>query len=213
MGRLAPGVSLEKARAQLKVVSPQIVLDALPADWDRTNQQSFKRIQVVARPAPNGWSFLRLRFTNPLAILMTLVGIVLLIACSNLANLMFARSSARQREIAVRLAMGAGRSRVIRQLLTESILLALLGGVSGLAFAFASTRVLVSILTANASVGGPGQDIHLDFHPDWRILLFTFLAALLSGLLFGLAPALRATRLAIIGSRNEPIPCTEPVPE
>lgn len=203
MARLSPGVSLEKARAQLKVVSPQIVLDALPPDWDQNNQQSFKRIQVIAKPAPNGWSFLRLRFTNPLAVLMALVGIVLLIACSNLANLLFARSSARQREIAVRLAMGAGRSRIIRQLLTESLLLSSLGGVAGLGFAFASTRLLVSIITASASDGGPGQDIRFNLQPDWRILLFTFLAALFSGLLFGLAPAIRATRIGIIGSLKE----------
>ncbi len=203
MARLSPGVSLEKARAQLRVVSQQIMVNAAPPDWDRTDQQRFKRYQLIATPAPNGWSFLRLRFTNPLAILMTLVGIVLLIACSNLANLLFARSSARQREIAVRLAMGAGRSRIIRQLLTESVLLASLGGIAGLAFASAFTRVLISILTASASDGGPGQDIRFDLQPDWRILLFTFLAALFSGLLFGLAPAVRATRIGIIGSLKE----------
>ncbi len=203
MARLAPGVSLEKARAQLKVVSPQILLNTVPLGWEKADQQRFKREQLTATPAPNGWSFLRLRFTDPLAILMTLVGIVLLIACANLANLLFARSSARQREIAVRLAMGAGRSRVVRQLLTESILLSLLGGVVGLAFAFGCTRLLLSILTASASDGGPGQDIRFDLQPDWRILLFTFLAAVLSGLLFGLAPALRATRIGIIGSLKE----------
>jgi predicted permease len=203
MARLAPGVSLEKARAQLKVVSPQILLNTVPPNWDRADQRRFKQYQLIARPAPNGWSFLRLRFTNPLAILMTLVGIVLLIACANLANLLFARSSARQREIAVRLAMGAGRSRIVRQLLTESVLLSCLGGLAGLGFAFASTRLLLSILTASASSGGPGQDIRFDLQPDWRILVFTFLAALFSGLLFGLAPALRATRIGIIGSLKE----------
>ncbi len=203
MARLSPGVSLDKARAQLKVVSQQIMVNAAPPDWDRTDQQRFKRYQLIATPAPNGWSFLRLGFTNPLAILMTLVGIVLLIACSNLANLLFARSSARQREIAVRLAMGAGRSRVIRQLLTESVLLALLGGIAGLAFASASTRVLVSILTTSANVGGPGQDIRFDLQPDWRILIFTLLAALFSSLLFGLAPAFRATHIGIIGALKE----------
>jgi predicted permease len=203
MARLAPGVSLEEARAQLKVVSPQILLNTVPPNWDRSDQQRFKHYQLIAKPAPNGWSFLRLRFMNPLAILMTLVGIVLLIACANLANLLFARSSARQREIAVRLAMGAGRSRIVRQLLTESVLLALLGGIAGLGFAFASTRLLLSILTASASFGGLGQDIRFDLQPDWRILVFTFLAALLSGLLFGLAPALRATRIGIIGSLKE----------
>lgn len=198
MARLSPGVSLVKAQAQLKTASPAIFAGSAPTTWDKASTDEFKQSFLEAVPGASGWNMLRMRFTNPLWILMTLVGLVLLIACANLANLMLARSSARQREIAVRLALGAGRLRIIRQLLTESLLLSFLGGAAGLAFAFAASRLLVNILTSQ-----DGDNLRLELALDWRILAFTFLVALVAGLLFGLAPALRATRQGISGSLKE----------
>lgn len=203
MARLRPHSSLQNTQAELQVISPRVFTTTLPENWDAGEKERYKQMQIEAYPAPSGWSFLRVRLEDPLAILMTLVGIVLLIACANMANLLFARSSARQREIAVRLAMGAGRSRIIRQLLTESLLLSLFGGIAGLAFAVAANRILLAFLTEKPNVGPLGQDLRFDLNLDWRILLFTFSAAVFSGLLFGLAPALRATRLGISGSLKE----------
>jgi predicted permease len=143
-------------------------------------------------------------YSRPLWVLMTLVGLVLLIACANVANLMLARAAARQREIAVRLSLGAARRRVFRQLLTESILLALLGATAGLVVA----RWTMRALTPMVLVGQP--DLALDVHLDLRVLAFTAAVALVTGVLFGLVPALRGTRLDVnqalkaagSGSRN-----------
>ncbi len=147
-----------------------------------------------------GWSGLRLHFSNPLLILMTLVGLVLAIACANMANLLLARSLARQREIGVRLAMGAGRGRVVRQLLTESILLSLIGGIAGAALSVGLTRFLAAFLEAG---GQFSPDVQLDLHPDWRVILFALVIALGTGMLFGLTPALRATKLGIGAALKE----------
>lgn len=193
MGRRKHGISLQQANARLAVLSPQMLRDTLP-DWDSAGQKRYLGWRFQASSGANGWTSLRGTFNNPLAVLMILVGIVLLIACANMANLLLARASARQREIAVRMAMGAGRGRVIRQLLTESLLLAILGGAAGLAFASWSAKLLVSFLTSTQRLVGQDSGIQLDLHPDWRVMLFTLLAALLCGLIFGLAPALRATR-------------------
>ncbi|HTU47163.1 MAG TPA: ABC transporter permease [Bryobacteraceae bacterium] len=203
MARLKPGVSQVQAQAALKVISPQVTRAALPTDWDRSGQQKFLQWRLFTVPGANGWSFLRTQFSNPLAILMILVAVVLLIACANMANLLLARASARYREIAVRLAMGAGRSRIIRQLLTESLLLSLMGAAAGLLFVLWTTRLLVVFLAANGPGPGFGQNTSFDLHPDWRVILFTSVAAIGSGLLFGFMPALRATRIGISASLKE----------
>ncbi len=203
MARLRPGVSQEQAQAALKVISPQVMRNALPTALRRADQKEFLRWQLFAVSGANGWTVLRIEFSNPLAILMILVAVVLLIACANMANLLLARASARYREIAVRLAMGAGRSRIIRQLLTESLLLSLMGAAAGLLFARWSTRLLLAFLDSKRQNFGFAQNAAFDLHPDWRVAVFTLTAACACGLLFGLAPALRATRIGIGASLKE----------
>jgi len=191
MGRMKPGISAQAAAAQLRVVSPELMKAAEPVDLNMQFRKRFLGMQMRSQPGPAGFSSLRQRFSNPLLILMILVGVVLLIACANMANLLIARSAARHRETAVRLAIGAGRWRLIRQLLTESVLISAIGAALGLAFAEWSVRLLVGFMQLRRS------PISLDVNPDWRVLAFTASAAILTGLLFGLFPALQATRLGI----------------
>ena len=202
MGRLQPGLSDAQADARLRVLSPQMLQDTVPNGWPQAQQQKFLRWSFQLSPGEQGWTMLRNRFTHPLAVMMILVGLVLMIACANLANLLLARASARHREIGVRLSMGATRVRIIRQLLTESALLSLLGGAAGCFFAFWFTRLLVTFLESNQP---DGSAVHVDLQPDWRIVLFTLAVALASGFLFGLAPALRATRTGIAASLKESV--------
>ncbi|MBV9498932.1 MAG: ABC transporter permease, partial [Acidobacteriaceae bacterium] len=203
MGRLKPGISPKQADAELAITSTRILHDALPTNWGPLDQKKFLQRQFFTAPGAQGWTFLRTQFSNPLAILMTLVVLVLLIACANMANLLLARASARQREIAVRLAMGASRTRIIRQLLTESVLISLIGGLAGIAFASWSVRLLVGFLSASQRHSFSGEPAQFDLHPDWRVVLFTLLAITAGGLLFGLGPAFRATRVGISASLKE----------
>ena len=136
-----------------------------------------------SEPGKSGNSSLRDRVANPLEVLMALVALVLLIDCANLANLLTARASARSREVGVRLAMGATRARVIRQFLTESLVLAVGGAAGGLLFSLWSTRLLVRVLST------ADNPVSLDVHPDWRVMLFSSVAAVAAGLLFGIGPA------------------------
>ncbi|HLH04486.1 MAG TPA: ABC transporter permease [Bryobacteraceae bacterium] len=200
MGRVHPGLSALSVNAGLQVLTPPVLHDALPTDWPPPLQKTFLERHIIANDGAHGYTWMRFLFTHPLTVLMTLVALVLLIACANLANLLLARASARNREIAVRLSLGAGRPRVIRQLLTESILLSLLGAAAGLAFAWWLTRILASFLISQP---GPGPSFELDIAIDWRVALFTALVAGGSGLLFGLAPALRATHSGIASLLKE----------
>ena len=191
MGRLAPGLSFKTAEAGINLTFHQILhgwAAALPTEKERRNML---RQRIEFRPGARGASALRGQFSDPLVLLMAMVGVVLLIACANIANLMLARATGRQREIGVRLALGGTRVRLIRQLLTESLLVAAIGGVLGILFAGAGTRLLLAL------VSGGVTDLGLEVPRDYRVLLFTALISLVTAVLFGLVPAIRATRLDI----------------
>jgi putative ABC transport system permease protein len=190
IGRLKPDWSIEKASAQLAAVSAGIFQETVSPRYNVEDTKNYLAFRLTALPAGTGVSNVRTTYEAPLTLLLAITGLVLLIACANLANLMLARATAREREIAVRLAIGASRSRVVRQLMAESLLLATIGALLGVGVAQALSRVLVSFLTV-----GPYR-VFLDLHPDWHVLGFTASLAVLTCLLFGLAPALRATRAA-----------------
>lgn len=202
LGRMKPGVTAAQANAQLSAISSDVLQETTPPNWNDAWKKRYRSYTFSSNSGEQGWSFLRLIFSSPLLILMILVALVLLIACANMANLLLARASARHREIAVRLSLGAGRSRIVRQLLTESILLSLLGGLAGTAFAYWLTRILIAFVSATQRQG-PGEFTRLELHPDWRIVLFTLGVASISGIIFGLAPALRATREGMASSLKE----------
>src|SRR5256714_1234949 len=189
MGRLKPGWTIAKATAQLRSISPAILEATVPPVYPPDMVKKYMEYRFAAFPADNGFSRLRRDYENPLWILLAIAGLVLLIACANLANLMLARASAREREIGVRLAIGASRGRLIRQLFAESLLLAAIGAVFGALLAQALSRVLVSFLSTTRT------RLFVDLYPDWRVLGFTVGLAVLTCVFFGLAPALRATRV------------------
>ena len=187
MGRLRPGWTLEKASAQLESISAGIMEDTLPPAYQEDHRKSYLSQKLNAYPGATGLSQLRRQYESPLWLLLGIAGLVLVIACANLANLLLARASAREKEIAVRLALGAARGRVVRQLLTESLLLASAGALLGVAVALALSAALVRYLTTE-----PGT-VFLELTMDWRVLGFTAGLAVLTCVLFGLAPALKAT--------------------
>jgi predicted permease len=193
IARLKPGVSREQALASTQVLGRQILESevTLYPNQNDSFRQRYVQKPIVVEDVSRGQSDLRQQFSKPLMVLMAMVGLVMLIACANVANLLLARAAARQKEIAVRLALGAGRARVMRQLLVESTTLALAGGAAGLAIAYWGGRVLLRFLPES------GGNPMLSTSPDVRVLLFTLGLSLLTGILFGLAPALQSTRPAI----------------
>ena len=188
-GRLKPGWSLKQASANLQAISPGLFETTLPANYPPVSVKNYLGLKLEAVAAAPGYSVLRENYERPLWLLLAIAGLVLLIACANLANLLLARASAREREMAVRQAVGASRGRLIRQLLVESLLLAVVGAGLGALLAQTLSRFLVSFL------GAGGDAVILDLAPDWRVLGFAGAIAALTCVLFGLTPALRATRI------------------
>ena len=191
-GRLRPGVPLAQAQAELDVIYRRLSEEQLSASGRRT--ESLKKLvresHLILRPAGTGvYSGLRQQYQLPLRLLMWIAGFVLLISCANVANLVMARAGHRRREIALRMALGSGRLRVVRQLLTESILLACAGGAAALAIAWWGGALLVRMITTG------DLPLGIDVRPDWRVFGFTAAASLASGIVFGLAPAVRGTRV------------------
>jgi predicted permease len=191
-GRLKPGYTVESAAAPLQGLFTQIrsYETTLPEakTWSPYSREQFLKGQLRVQDASMGFSGIRNQFSTALLVLMCMVGLVLLIACANVANLLIARAFMRQKEIAVRLSLGASRGKLVRQLLTESLVLSVIGGAAGLAIAFVLTRALLALVPSE------GQALLIDARPDLRILTFTLLLSVLTGIIFGLVPALRASR-------------------
>jgi predicted permease len=188
MGRLKPGWTLERASQWFTTASKGFFEAALPQGYSTDTTQMFRNFKLGAFPAATGLSDLRDSYDSSLWILLGITGLVLLIACANLANLMLARASARQREVAVRMALGATRARLLRQLLIESSLLAVTGALLGIGLAQLFSHLLIRVLTTG------NDSLSLTVHTDWRVLLFATAVAVLTCAVFGTLPAFRASK-------------------
>jgi predicted permease len=190
--RLKPGYTLHSARPSLQGLFRQIreYETTLPEarEWTAYSRSRFLEGTIHVESAATGYSDLRNSFSTALMVLMSMVGLVLLIACGNVANLLIARAFARQKEIAVRLSIGASRGQLVRQLLVESLVLSFAGGVAGVLLAAGMTRALLALVPSE------GAPLLIQPLPDGRILLFTVAVTFVTGIVFGLAPALRASR-------------------
>ena len=197
LGRLKSGVEVGQAQANVNLLARQIWQEQAGSALTKSQQDLLQRAHIELTPAARGLSRLRRGASLPLQILMAVVGLVLLIACANIANLLLARAAAREREIAVRMSLGAGRARLIRQMLTENLLLALSGGALGVMFAWRAGNGLLAMMPHGS------EPLPLDVAPDARVLAFTFIISMATALLCGIAPALRATRMALSSSLKE----------
>ncbi|HXO04538.1 MAG TPA: ABC transporter permease [Candidatus Sulfotelmatobacter sp.] len=191
MARQRPGQTREQTDAGLAVLAPQIFAATVPPNWKPEMQRNFLKRTFVQVPAGTGLSGLRRQYERPLEMLMVIVALVLLIACANIASLFLARAASRQKEIAVRLSLGASRTRLIRQVLTESILLSAAGALLGILFAKWGGVLLVRFVSTKQT------QVFLDLSMDLRVLSFTVGIAILTGLLFGILPAFRSTRVSL----------------
>ncbi len=197
MGRLKPGWSIDSTSAQLDAISPGLFEMTVPDGYNTKSQSSYRALRLAAYPAGSGVSWLREKYDASLWLLLGITGLVLLIACANLANLMLVRAGKREREVAVRLALGASRRRLIFQLLTEGLVLAVGGGVAGIFLARAFGRSIVWLLSTDRNL------LELDLALDWRVLAFTAAIAMVTCAVFGLVPAFRS-------SRSEPADAMKP---
>ncbi|HXJ96913.1 MAG TPA: ABC transporter permease [Terriglobia bacterium] len=201
MGRLKPGISSEQATARLNALAPDIFGASVPLNWPPAGQERFRKNTFVTVPAATGvtgfGAQLREQYERPLEILMVVVGLVLLIACANVASLMLARSAARQKELALRLSLGASRRRLIQQVLTESMVLSGAGALLGALFAPWAGPALVRLVSRKAGT------VFLDLSINGHVLAFTIAIALLTGLIFSIPPALGARRASLISAIKE----------
>ena len=192
MGRLKPGWTLTQASDQLRSISPEIFESTLPTGYDPETHALYTSFRLRAYPAANGISDLRGSYDSALWFLLGITGLVLLIACANLASLMLVRAAARQTEMAIRLAIGASRSSLVRQLFTEAMLITSIGAIAGIVVAQLLSRAVILFL-------GSGENApYLDMTLDWRVLGFLTLVTSLTCLIFGLIPGLRASQTAPI---------------
>lgn len=195
MGRLKPGVTRKQATAQLTMLFRRELLANPPVQ--RTNAKAMAALEkatVIVTEAGGGLASLRRRFARPLIVLGGMAAVVLLIACTNLASLLSARAAARRKEIAIRLSMGAGRNRLLRQLLTESLLLSTAGALIGIGLAYAGARGLLAVASRGRA------PLWLTLAPDWKVIAFTGLVAVATAILFGIVPALQSTKLELAPS-------------
>jgi len=202
MGRLKPGATYEQARDSLNGTFQAAALEVMPPPHNANEPAQLEPKDyphLIAESGSRGMLDMRREYSTTIYGLFIVVGLVLLIACANVANLLLARSALRSAEINVRLAVGAGRWRLIRQLLTESVLLAALGGAVGVLFAIWGKRALLALSDKNTGILPSEVDLNL----NWRVLAFTLVVSLLTGVLFGLAPAWRATRLDLATSLKQ----------
>jgi putative ABC transport system permease protein len=193
MVRLTSGLSVHDGGAALRAVHSQIRAGAMPT---KSPRPEFLQDPLTLEPAGLGDSMLRQRFERPLLVIFAVVALVLLVACANIGNLLLARGIARRHEWSVRVALGASRWRLVRQLVTETVLLSTVGATIGLALAPAASRLLVALLSTSRA------PIALDLTLDWRVLGFTVATTVMTAILFGVAPAFRATRVAPIDALN-----------
>jgi len=190
MARRDPGTSLATAQAWVTARVQQDLTDREGTQLSLTRREEISRTYVPFLPGGAGISHLRSEYQAPLTVLMGIVGIVLLIACANLANFLMAKAAAREREFSTRLALGSSRIRILRQVLTETLMLACAGGALGLLLAFWGTRMLIRFIVGTET----GMHTALAATPDMHVLVFTSAICILTGLLFGLGPALRVSR-------------------
>ena len=201
-GRLKPGITRSQAKASLQPFLRSILeMEAKEPAFRNASaydKQQFLKSWIDLLPGSQGRSYLREELATPLWVLIAITGTVLLLACANIANLLLARATAREREVAIRLAIGASRARIIRQLLVESLLLSFFGATFGIALAFLADRLLLAAFLGSDSAG-----VTVSAAPDLRILAFTFCVLLATALLFGLVPALQASRPPVAGTLKE----------
>ncbi|HEX3681627.1 MAG TPA: ABC transporter permease [Bryobacteraceae bacterium] len=196
MGRLKPGVSLRQADASVQVIGHRLLEELYKNAQSADGMQELLKARIEVTPGGKGFSRVRHDLAAPLMILMGIVVLVLLISCANVANLQLARAAARGREMSLRLAVGASRTRLVRQLLTESLVISAAGAGLGLVFALWGTYLFLQLVAASTQIG-------LNVRLDGTILLFTVAAACLAGLLFGIVPAIQGTRLDLISMLKE----------
>jgi putative ABC transport system permease protein len=189
IGRLAPGQTMEQAESRLRAFQPQLRDATMPPDWRPNDQKEYLSEPIKLIEGATGVTNLRDRYSRPLYVLLGIVGLVLTIACANMANLLLAQSVARRKELAVRLSLGAGRWRLVRQLLVESIMLSAIGSVAGLLMASWGSRAIIAMLSTRTQI------IEVNMSMDWRVFAFTTAVGAITGLLFGVAPAFRGTQL------------------